>query len=146
MGRGCVGCGREAPFTGFGPAQCPGLRPRCCELRAVRRLRLAQELSQQALADQLHIDRSTWAYYETGKTWPDINGILAICTLLKTDFRTLFAGLEPPCHDGPDDGEPMMIYSLSKRERQLISSFRYLTPAQQEAALETLEAEGILLS
>ena len=23
--------------------------------------------SQQALADQLHIDRSTWAYYETGK-------------------------------------------------------------------------------
>ena len=29
-----------------------------------------------------------------------------------------------------------MIYSLSKRERQLISPFRYLTPAQQEAALK----------
>ena len=47
----------------------------------LRRMRLKCGLTQQAVADALHVNRATYSYYELGKTQPDFAqlGQLARC-------------------------------------------------------------------
>ncbi len=47
----------------------------------LKRLRNTYELSQQDIADKLGIDRSTYTYYETGKTEPSINMLSRILAI-----------------------------------------------------------------
>ena len=54
----------------------------------LRLLREKNGLTQKQVADMLNIDRSTYAYYESGKTRPDI------LTIAKLDQHGFFAGRE----------------------------------------------------
>ncbi len=47
----------------------------------ITQLRKAMNLTQQEVADRLHLDRSTYAYYEIGKTTPSIPNLLSIARL-----------------------------------------------------------------
>lgn len=47
----------------------------------LKRLRSTYELSQQDIADKLCVDRSTYAYYETGTTEPSINMLSRILAI-----------------------------------------------------------------
>ena len=65
----------------------------------LRRLRIACGLTQQAVADALHVNRATYTYYETGKTTPSVERLgkiaeifgvseLHLASLLQVSFET----------------------------------------------------------
>lgn len=56
----------------------------------LRKLRKECGCSQQQMADLLNISRSTYTYYETGKSEPSLNKIKVISKALKTDYNTIF--------------------------------------------------------
>lgn len=47
----------------------------------LRQIRKSKNMSQQKVADILGIDRSTYSYYETGKSELDIKTLLALCEI-----------------------------------------------------------------
>ncbi len=50
--------------------------------KMLRNVRIACGLSQREVADMLHINRSTYTYYETGKTSPDLETVRRLAILL----------------------------------------------------------------
>lgn len=60
------------------------------ELKDVlRKLRLHYRYSQRELAEYLGIDRSTYTYYESGKTTPPLNTLLELSGLYKVSLDFL---------------------------------------------------------
>lgn len=55
----------------------------------LRKLREKVGISQGQMARDLHVDRSTYSYYEAGKTLPNIFTLIKISKLLKVDFLNL---------------------------------------------------------
>ncbi len=49
--------------------------------KMLRNVRIACGLSQREVADMLHINRSTYTYYETGKTSPDLETVRRLAIL-----------------------------------------------------------------
>jgi len=49
----------------------------------LRTIRKASHLTQQQVADKLEMDRSTYAYYETGKTTPSIFTLMKLAQLFQ---------------------------------------------------------------
>lgn len=65
----------------------------------IRQLRLERKLTQDDLAEQLHVTRQTVSNYETGKSKPDIDMMVEISAVLKTDIQTIIYGPEPKVKD-----------------------------------------------
>ncbi|WP_420851543.1 helix-turn-helix domain-containing protein [Pumilibacter intestinalis] len=59
----------------------------------LRELRIANNLSQQTIADKLHIARISYLHWEQGKTEPSINNICLLCGLFDVSADYLL-GLE----------------------------------------------------
>ena len=55
----------------------------------IRRIRMENDLSQQQLANLLHVDRSTVASWETGRRLPDADMITRLSNALHTDVSYL---------------------------------------------------------
>ena len=67
------------------------------------RLRVARhyrELSQKVVAAHLHLDRSTYAYYETGKSLPNLRTLRDLCTYMKVPVDFLLD--MPPIPQNPE--------------------------------------------
>ena len=47
------------------------------------------DLSQQKVADKLHMERSTYTYYENGKTIPDIFTIIKLAKIFNVSLARL---------------------------------------------------------
>lgn len=62
----------------------------------LRRLRIEKGLSQQQLAEQLYVDRSTLASWETGRRVPDAAMIAQLSGQLSTDVSVLLRAAEAP--------------------------------------------------
>lgn len=62
----------------------------------LRRLRIEKGLSQQQLAEQLYVDRSTLASWETGRRVPDAAMIAQLSAQLSTDVSVLLRAAEAP--------------------------------------------------
>ena len=60
----------------------------------LRRLRQRENLTQDALAEQLHVTRQAVSSWETGKTQPDIETLTALAEALHADIRELIYGPE----------------------------------------------------
>jgi len=60
----------------------------------IRDLRIKKDLTQEELAEQLHVTRQTVSNYENGKSRPDVEMIGQIAQLLEVDVNTVFYG--PP--------------------------------------------------
>ena len=56
-------------------------------LRAIRK---GNGYSQQQIADILNISRSTYTYYETGKSEPSQEKLKKFCEIFNVDYNTLF--------------------------------------------------------
>lgn len=52
----------------------------------LRLIREKQDLKQKDIAKILCLDRSTYTYYETGKTWPNVLYLIKLSEALKIDF------------------------------------------------------------
>lgn len=52
----------------------------------LKRLRSTYELSQQDIADKLGVERSTYTYYESGRTEPSINMLSRILEIYNVSY------------------------------------------------------------
>ena len=55
----------------------------------IRKLREEKGLTQQQVADHLQIDRSTYAHYESGRTWINIDVIIKLAHFYQVRYATL---------------------------------------------------------
>lgn len=62
----------------------------------IRLLRAAQNMTQDQLAEHLHVTRQTVSNYETGKSQPDVDTIIRLAEALQVDPNTLIYGIPTP--------------------------------------------------
>ncbi len=105
--------------------------------RHLRDLRKSNsKYSQQEMADMLNISRSTYTYYETGKSEPGQEKLKKLCEILTVDFNTLL-GYEEDSSFGvalvaneTTDGKQSPPMNAS--EEQLISAYRKMNTEEKE--------------
>lgn len=113
------------------------------------------ELSQQQIANALNVDRSTYTYYETGKTTPSASTLLKLSKILNVpcsiflesinqelDLNSLVADsvYNKKSRDTTKSYESdEKIYDLSKEEKDILIAYRVLNKSGQEKAQEYLK-------
>ena len=65
----------------------------------IRNLRKKRGLTQQQVANHLNIDRSTYAYYESGRTRTNIDVIIKLAQFYQVSYATLIGTPEPELSD-----------------------------------------------
>lgn len=108
-------------------------------------------LTQQQVADRLKIERSTYTYYETGKTKPDINTLIKIAKVYNINYTQLLEGVEDELeaaiseiHSGPADDEDSLKYrthATTKYEVELLFVVRNLTPKQRKEVMSFAKSQ-----
>ena len=111
----------------------------------LKKLRKESGLTQQQVADFLHLDRSTYAYYESGRTKINIDILIRLSNFFQISLATL-VGEEVPAGALADDtvsadaaliNESVKNFSqLSREEQYLVILFRSGTPVQRQKILE----------
>lgn len=101
-------------------------------------------LTQQQVADRLKIERSTYTYYETGKTKPDINTLIKIAKVYNISYTQLLQGVEEELeaavaeiHSGPADEDTLKYrtHATTKYEVELLFVVRNLSPKQRKEVM-----------
>jgi len=105
----------------------------------LRKLRKENGLTQKQVADFLHLDRSTYTYYETGHTKANTDVLIDLARLYGISISELTG--EPPLRaaDTAAMDEPAALFAqLSRDEQNLVLLYRSLEPAQRETLLAQL--------
>ena len=115
----------------------------------LRKLRKQLDMTQEQVAKNLNIVRSTYAYYETGKTCPDFNTVIRLARLfnLTTDY---LLNAEPTTTPTFNDSSANTYtasskkalgaeWSLRESEQKLLIAFRYLDKEFQNEFLKNIE-------
>ena len=112
----------------------------------LRRFRLKCGLTQQAVADALHVHRATYSYYESGKTLPNFQQLGRIAKVFGVSRETLSAYLEHPEKSAdwrlpqrpPKKAakEPDSLGQLWPEEKSLIALYRQCGKQDQKAVWE----------
>lgn len=102
-------------------------------------------LTQQQVADRLKIERSTYTYYETGKTKPDIGTLIKIAKVFNISYTKLLEGVEneletavADIHSGgptDEDNQKYRTHATTKYEVELLFVVRNLTPKQRKEVM-----------
>lgn len=97
----------------------------------IRAIRKACGFTQQQVAAVLNVDRSTYTYYETGKTTPDIHTVKLLANLFNLSIDDLLAdeGAENQMNDSASPEESMQGRRASARNSQQAHPHRTRTPA-----------------
>ncbi|MEE1154164.1 MAG: helix-turn-helix domain-containing protein [Acutalibacteraceae bacterium] len=107
------------------------------------------ELSQQQVANALNIERSTYTYYETGKTTPSASMLLKISKIFNVPCAVFLEcinqelDINSVVSDSQNEKNVMVIrrsgtheeekiYNLSKAEKDILVSYRALNKTKQE--------------
>ena len=104
----------------------------------IRALRQQMNLTQQAVADQLQIDRTTYTKYEAGRVSPDNQGLVRLAEIFGCTVDSLL-GVE----DGDQQtqvassGQEAMV--LTDEEQSLLQMFRQLSPEERSAVTERVQ-------
>jgi len=69
----------------------------------IRKLRKERNLTQQQVASHLGIDRSTYAYYESGRARINIDVIVTLAYFYKVSYATLIGRPEPVLLDSTSE-------------------------------------------
>ncbi len=109
------------------------------------------ELSQQQVANALNVDRSTYTYYETGKTTPSASTLLKLSKIFNVPCAVFLESINQELNlnsrVADTDGAYLAqyeeenavvtaddrIYGLNKEEKELIASYRVLDAEQKDA-------------
>ena len=114
----------------------------------LKHFRTMSGLTQQQVADVLGLDRSTYAYYESGKTTPDIKSVNKLLKIFNISYEELMDETEPTTVSVSDpsvsdnDEDKLHIFDLSKSEKKLVIYFRVLSPNQQKELLKSISPES----
>jgi len=117
----------------------------------LKRLRQNNSFTQQQVADALNIDRSTYAYYESGKTTPDINALIKLARIFNVSFNDLLEDENLP-QGVADTGRldyryqnrarfSNTVYELTKAEKQMVIYYRIMSPERQKELLDDMAEE-----
>ena len=112
----------------------------------LRSIRKACGFTQQQIAAVLNVDRSTYTYYETGKTTPDIHTVKILAELFNVSVDTLLsdeisAGALGDSEAVPPQGNtdlPETANRLTRAERELLLYYRALPPQERADAVQLL--------
>ncbi len=101
----------------------------------LRNLRKERGLTQQAVADQLQVDRTTYTKYEIGRVSPDPQGLSKLADLFAVTADTLL-GRESNYARLPVMDMPIGSVHLTQQERLLVQMFRQLSSEEQNNLVE----------
>lgn len=111
----------------------------------LRELRVKFGYTQSQIAQLLNIDRSTYAYYETGKTRPDIASLLRLSHIYSISVND-FMGDEIVPKAVADrryvsdyvrgKKNSSHIYDLTPMEKELVGAFRICSDEEKEQVLQ----------
>lgn len=121
----------------------------------LRILRKKVGLTQQEISDLLHLDRSTYTYYECDTTKPRLETLQQIAHLFGVPVDSLLADVRPPqaayaeladefwakMKDMPrptPPDEPVALLPVDPSEQQLLRLFRAANPETQEKVIRFL--------
>ena len=107
-----------------------------CDAAMLKRLRREHGLTQREVAESLHMDRSTYAYYEIGQTHPTIEFLLDVSRLYGIRIGKLLG--EAP--EEPREPSDMFFSQLNPDEKKLVILFRASRAQEREGILAQLEA------
>ena len=112
--------------------------------KRLKAARLALSLTQQSVATILGIDRSTYTYYEMGKTQPDLFTLTRLSKAFGVSVDALL-GTVPAVGGLRDDASPFdesevsRFSKLSNDERVLVMEFRLLSERKRRALMRQLQ-------
>ncbi|MDR2073797.1 MAG: helix-turn-helix domain-containing protein [Oscillospiraceae bacterium] len=104
----------------------------------LRKFRKKLGLSQFQIAQELNIERSTFAYYELGKTIPDIKTIIKISKILGVHYTELLEEEHAQVLGDVQDQIPN-VSNLSIEELKIISLLREKPSGEKKKILENLK-------
>lgn len=115
----------------------------------LRTLRQNSGFKQQDIANILNCSRSTYTYYETGKTTPSISVLKVLAHIYNVPLLDLLDDEErpKPLHDsgkrpykGPEPFDRIKyIYDLSPEERRLVGMYRTRSMQEKEEIYSFVE-------
>lgn len=100
----------------------------------LRLLRVQSDLTQQNVADALDIQRSTYAYYETGRSKPSVETLTRLAKMYKISMDYFFDNSDttmtvlhsPKADYHANRKEPECISELDNDEKKLVLMYRQL--------------------
>ena len=113
-------------------------------------LRKKNEITQKQIADILHINRATYAYYERGDTEPDLKTLVRLSRMLGVDPSYFLPDLDSPKAGMAADGGDAEVtkkessrssarsggtYNLDGEEKSLLLVFRSLDSSSREKVI-----------
>lgn len=108
----------------------------------LKRIRNCNDFTQQQVADILNIDRSTYSYYETGKTEPNHETTIKLAKIFNVSIEELLTG-EKRKETGASDtgyfpGRREFFNNLSKDEKFFLINYRLLNKEDKKELTDML--------
>lgn len=123
----------------------------------LRQCRENAGLTQKQVSDALNVERSTYAYYETGNTHPSCAFVVKVSKILGIDYKLLIDAVADENFDSnaenknfttltPDSWEKReKMYTLSVEEQNVVLAYRSLSCEDKKEffnELKTLQHKG----
>jgi len=115
----------------------------------LKELRIKMDLTQKQIADSLKIDRSTYSYYESGKTCPPLESLKRLAMIFSVSLDDLLE------HDTASSAQPATQFNstrveykknipndtsaLTNQEKECIVLFRQLNEKKKTNVLRVME-------
>ena len=117
----------------------------------LRQCRENAGLTQKQVAEALNMERSTYAYYETGTTHPSGSMIMKLARIFNIPYSVFMEAVgDTEFDNSPEDLKKTTLesdswlkrekmYTLPKNEQSLLVLFRSLTAEQKQEIIEKIE-------
>lgn len=113
----------------------------------LKNIRKEHKLTQQEIANVLGLDRSTYAFYETGKTTPSVNTLYKLAEIYNVSIESFIDNETGVMSAGKVKEVPMSVSSpaadslgsLDKNEKMLLMCYRLIDKKHKEKAIEMLK-------
>lgn len=118
----------------------------------LRQCRENSGLTQKQVADALNVERSTYAYYETGTTHPSGSMIIKLANIFNVSYTLFMDAVGDTEFDNNDENESFTtlsdtswmerekMYTIPQTEQNLLINFRTLTGVQKDKIIEQVLA------
>lgn len=106
----------------------------------IKKLRNSCDYTQKQVADMLGVDRSTYAYYESGRIKPDIDTIMKLSTIFNVHYTQI---LESETQEQFSDFKSYLSskskpVNLSNQEIELLTIFRMLPDKAKSEIMDSV--------
>ncbi len=118
----------------------------------LRQCRENSGLTQKQVADTLGLERSTYAYYETGVTHPSCDRVLKLSRIFNVDYRIFMDAIGDNNSDEDESfttltekswEERNKIYELTKNEQNLIIAYRLMDSGQKKELINFVGRDSL---